>query len=656
MDRTAEHLIADLIRLLHRNASAEEMAQRLVQAEALPDDTPGKSGAIELVRMAMAVRNRLELQQQSEQGMLAVIDSAKDLSSRLDLTGLLHAIVTRARNLLGSQLTWLTVYDADSDEFRVRVSDGAISGSTTQMTAARNLGVAGVVMSTRLPFATSDYLHDTRFVHDPVLDETFRNEGIEALVGVPLVFDDEVIGLLFVADRYHRTHTALNVSILCTLATHAAVAIHNAQAFERANAALKKADLARAERERHVREMQGAAEAHEQLTSLLARGATLGTLCHSIAQLLGGDVLVIDEASQVIGRGMAQDHGGVAAQAYAPHDAHSNAIASATRESRLAGRSVLAWEADGELCRVHAVIGGNDVLGAVLLFRREDLSEVSIRTFERSASIIAIVLLSQERLEAEKVRDVSALLRSLISPRQDEPALALERAERFALDLSQPLCLVLIETEILKPGFVARRLRAQKRFSDLVLDEVDGVVAIVCRATEAQDIVRDFAVASQREFCEGYRGVVSRPVQSPAEIPGLYATLRRALVVLGRIGVRGKILHQNEMALYSVLFETHDGASLNTFIHASIGKLIAHDEKRGSDLTRTMLSYFDSNQNATSTAAQLGIHVNTVRQRLANIEELLGYWGSPNRALEIHVALRLWSLNMRDGTSPAQQE
>jgi hypothetical protein len=42
-----------------------------------------------------------------------------------------------------------------------------------------------------------------------------------------------------------------------------------------------------------------------------------------------------------------------------------------------------------------------------------------------------------------------------------------------------------------------------------------------------------------------------------------------------------------------------------------------------------------------------------VRQRLANIEELLGYWGSPNRALELHVALRLWSLNRRDERNPA---
>ena len=40
----------------------------------------------------------------------------------------------------------------------------------------------------------------------------------------------------------------------------------------------------------------------------------------------------------------------------------------------------------------------------------------------------------------------------------------------------------------------------------------------------------------------------------------------------------------------------------------------------------------------------MGIHVNTVRQRLATIEDLLGAWGHASRALEIHIALRLWSL------------
>lgn len=644
--QTPDAIASDLIGLLHRNASAEEFAACLAHVEALPDALQRKSGLVELVRMAMALRNRLELHEQRERGMLAVIESAQDLSGRLDLTGLLRAIVSRARKLMGAHLCWLTIYDAASGEFQVVVADGALSERTGKMTAGRNLGVAGIVMSTRLPFFTPDYLHDNRFAHDAALDDTFRDEGVAALVGAPLMCDDNVIGLLFVADRYHRTHTALNVSILCTLATHAAVAINNAKAFAEAKTALENADLARAELERHARDVQEAAEAHEQLTSLLAKGASLGALCESVAQLLHGSVLVLDEAHQVISRATAPGYDGTAAQAYAPHNEHSAALAQALRESRQAGRSAVAYAHGGELCRAIAVIGGNDMLGAVLVFRHNDLREISVRTFERSSSVIGIVLLSQERVEANKSRDVSTLLHTLISPRQDEPALTRDRAERFGLDLSQPMSLMVVEMEQPRPGFWARRLRAGAPLSDLVMDEVDGVLVIVCGATKAQDVLEKFTTFAKGELGDAYRGVLSRPVREPAEMPALYATLRRALSVLGRLGMRGSIVGQNEMALYSVLFETHDQASLNTFLNAAIGAVVGHDKRRGSDLTATLLAYFDNNQNAKTTAARMGIHVNTVRQRLASVEELLGHWGSASRALEIHVALRLWSLGM----------
>jgi DNA-binding PucR family transcriptional regulator len=138
--------------------------------------------------------------------------------------------------------------------------------------------------------------------------------------------------------------------------------------------------------------------------------------------------------------------------------------------------------------------------------------------------------------------------------------------------------------------------------------------------------------------------VMSRPALAPAELPALYAALRRGLSVLARLGMRAVVVAQNEMALYSVLFETHDQSSLAAFLDATIGPVTSHDSKRGSELTSTLATYFDSNQNAKATASRMGIHVNTVRQRLASVEELLGHWGNASRALEIHMALRLWSL------------
>jgi GAF domain-containing protein len=634
----------ELVRMLHQGAGADEFAKCLADLEALKAATPNRAALVETVRMAMAVRNRLDLQQQRERGLMAVIQSAEDLSSRLDLDGLLAAIVARARELLGCEVGWLSVLDTERDEFRVVTADGALRQATTVMMVHHDRGVASVVMSSRLPFTTADYLQDRRFSHDPVLDETFREEGLVALAGVPLIWDGEVIGLLFVADRYPRTHTAQSISILCTLATHGAVAVRNARDFERANAALEKANEARAELERYARGIQAAADAHERMTSLLARGASLAALCQTVAELLGGSVLVLDEAAHPLSRGCAQGYSGGAAAAYRPHGETSAELARAFRSSRQLGRSVVAYEDQGETCRVMAVIGGDDVLGSLVLFHQGPLEEVMVRTFERSSSVIGIVLLSQERLEAARNRGASTLLRSLLSPRPEEAAVLANRAEQQGFDLQQPLALMLVHVDAASAMYAARSLRTTDSLSTALVDDVAGRIVVLCGATRAQDVQQAVCKWATQHVATDFSGVISRPLRGAAEIPAAYATLARALPVLARLGVKRDIVTQNELALYSTLFETHDQASLTSFLDATIGPLLAHDRKRNSGLAPTLLSYFDSNQNATTTAERLGIHVNTVRQRLAATEELLGHWGNATRAMEIHIALRLWDL------------
>jgi DNA-binding PucR family transcriptional regulator len=144
---------------------------------------------------------------------------------------------------------------------------------------------------------------------------------------------------------------------------------------------------------------------------------------------------------------------------------------------------------------------------------------------------------------------------------------------------------------------------------------------------------------------------LSKPAAQAEELPALYTTLRRALFVSRRLGVTG-ILGQSELALYSVLFETQDETSLDAFLETTIGTLLAHDRKKSSELASTLLCYFDANRNARLVAKRMTIHVNTVRQRLTTIEEMLGHLGNPTRALEIHMALRLWALSKRSDLLP----
>jgi GAF domain-containing protein len=638
-------LIANtLIELLHRAAPAEDFAQQLARVEALPAGRPDKASLVETVRMAMAVRNRMEVLQQREQGMVALMESAQDLSERLELSNLLAAIVARTRHLLGSDMAWISELDEARGVFQALASDGGLTRNSVAMNIRSDKGVASVVMATRTPFTTPDYLHDTRFSHDPRFDDIFRAEGVCALVGVPVIWQDGVIGLLFAADRYPRVHTTQNIAILRTLATHGALALKNARDFERINMALGKADEARSELERHVRGVQAAADAHEEITLLLARGASLATLCQAVAGLLGGSLLVLDELNQVISQGVAEGYAGTAAQRYQPHGKHSADLARALRQARQSGRSAQAYEADGEICRAMPVIGGDDALGALVLFHQNPLEEVAERTFERSSSVIGIVLLSQERQEASNHRDMSALMRALVSPRQDELAVLRNRAERFGLDLTQPLSLMMIELNGPSAGFVARRLLQTPESKPCLIDDIDGIVVVLCSTTRALELRQALSQWIHREVGKAYLGVISRPMASSAELPSVFATIRRSMGVLRRLGLQEQLISQNELALYSTLFETHDASSLEQFLEASIGPLIQHDRKRNTALTTTLLCFFDCNQNARTAAQRLNIHVNTVRQRLTTIEGLLGHLGQASRALEIHVALRLWSL------------
>lgn len=640
---TGEKLLSTLIGLLHQGAPAEDFALCLAEAEALPAGHPARAALVEGVRMAMAVRNRLELFQQREQGMLAVMESAQDLSGRLDLDNLLAAIVTRARNLLGADMAWISALDEERGIFQSLALEGGLTQGSIAMGIRSDMGTASIVMATRKPFATADYLHDDRFPHDPRFDDIFRAEGIAAMVGVPLIWQDEVIGLLFAANRYPRVHTTQNIAILSTLAIYAAVALKNARDFERLGSALARADEARSELQRHVRAVQAAADAHARITSLLARGASLATICQTVAGLLHGGVLVLDEAAQVIGQGVAEGYAGSAAARYRPHGEHSAELSRALHAARQSGRSVPAYELEGETCRVMPVIGGDDMIGTLALFHREPLAEVEERTFERSASVIGMQLLAQERQEAGKSRDMSALLRALVWPRRGGIDGLANGAGRFGLDLGTSMTLLLAELDGPSAAYAVRRLLQDGAMERCLVDELDGAVAIVCATTRVPEMRQAFADWARREAV-GYRGVVSRPAAAPTELPALYAAMKRALGILGRLGVRGQLVGQNELALYSTLFETHDLNSLEQFLDASIGPLLAYDRKRDTALAATLLCYLDCNQNAKLAAQRLDLHVNTIRQRLATIENLLGHWGQASRALEIHVALRLWSL------------
>jgi DNA-binding PucR family transcriptional regulator len=74
--------------------------------------------------------------------------------------------------------------------------------------------------------------------------------------------------------------------------------------------------------------------------------------------------------------------------------------------------------------------------------------------------------------------------------------------------------------------------------------------------------------------------------------------------------------------------------------------VLDYDARRGTELVRTLRTYFESGSSLTRAKDVLHVHVNTVVQRLDRIASLLGPdWQTPERALELQLALRVLTIS-----------
>ncbi len=191
-------------------------------------------------------------------------------------------------------MTYLSLNDEGEGASYMKVTDGALSAEFRTLRLPLGTGLLGLVAQTGAPYFTSDYQNDERFVHRRFVDDAVADEGIRAILGVPLVLEGRVIGALLATHRTVRPFPPEEVSLLTSFAAHAAVALENARLFaelDEANALLREQTEA----------VEEAARAHDQLTGLLVHRSTLAEVVAVLTEVLGGGrVAVLDTDGRVL--------------------------------------------------------------------------------------------------------------------------------------------------------------------------------------------------------------------------------------------------------------------------------------------------------------------------------------------------------------------
>ncbi|MEV6206814.1 GAF domain-containing protein [Kitasatospora sp. NPDC051914] len=610
-----------LIDLLASGAATEDFAEVLAEARRQGAPAPVLAEIDTATWQALRVHRTLRQHRRREAELTALFDTAGDLAASRDLDAVLQAIVRRARMLLGTDTAYLTLPDEEAGDTYMRVTDGSVSQLFQNLRLSLGDGLGGLVAQTARPYATPDYRTDERFHHTGTIDAGVLDEGLVAIIGVPLLLGGQVIGVLFAADRTPRAFSPEEVALLCTLAAHAAVALDTANALADTRDAL--ADLAAANHviQAHAAAVQRAEQAHDRLTDLVLRGAEVGDVAAEVATLLGGEVAVHDtEGHQLTGR-----PGG--------HDGLAEALSASRAEGRAVRRGQ-DW-----IC---AVLAGQDLLGGLVLRGRPDLDDADRRIFERASVVTALLLLLRRSVAETENRVRGELLADLLTAPGRDPAGLTARGRRLGVDLGRPHLVLVAATD---PADRARLAGAASRylFGTRGISAEHGEAVVLLLPDDGSPPDRAAAEAAERlarlAGCPVTVGA-GGPAAGPAALAAAHGEGVRCVRALRVLGREGHGASAAGLGFLGVLLG--DGHDVGAFVGSVLGPLVDYDARRGTELVRTLRAYFDCGGSLTRAKDELHVHVNTVVQRLDRIEVLLGPdWNSPERSLELQLALRL---------------
>ncbi|WP_062346649.1 helix-turn-helix domain-containing protein [Herbidospora yilanensis] len=607
------------LELLAREASAVEFEGPVLQARAAGAD-PATLEKLEREKVAaLRIRAVMRRRARREAELSALFDTAKDLAGLRDIDAVLAAIVRRVRGLLGTDVAYLTLNDAERGDTYMRVTDGVISARFRSVRLPLGAGLGGLVAQTGEGYATSDYFADERFRHTITIDDAVTEEGLVAILGVPLRLGGQVIGVLFAADRGARPFAREEIALLSSLAAHASVAIDTARLLEETRAALTELSEANRLIRNHSTAIERAADAHDRMTGLVLRGGGVEDVAAVVTEVIGGRLTVLDGT----GEPLAGDPGDV-----------DPSVSDAARASRALGRSV----ERGRNLIASVDVGGSESapLCTLVLRTAGPVADTDRRILERAALVTALLLLFRRSVADAEGRVRGELLDDLIA-RPDLAGLP-DRARRLGLDLAEPHVLVTVTHDGQRERAAFWASSEAALTGGLATARGDEVVLLLPGDKPGVTAKR---VAAELSASLG-RPATAGAAQAGSDVAAAYEEARRcasALLALGRAGDGAGAAELGFVGL--VIGEGRDVAG---FVQGAIGAVADYDERKGTQLVQTLAAYFACGGQLTRTAEALHIHVNTVTQRLDRIRRLLGDdWQEPERALEIQLALRLGS-------------
>ena len=380
--------------------------------------------------------------------------------------------------------------------------------------------------------------------------------------------------------------------------------------------------------------LQRSAAIHDRFTSIALSGGGLRQIAEALAELVGRPVAIVDAQDTIQWR--TSDEAPVG-------------------ESGLPGSVV----GNGGGAIIQPIQVGAERYGAILVAGDEAvLGPDRLEAIEYAATVAALRQV-QTRAVAEADRRFQAVcLEELITGHVADRSVLMERAAAFAWDLTTPRAVLLADVEAIagrpfsalagtpEEGALRHRLAEAARASlapgSIVWERSREIGALVSAGPSGP---REIGAALQAEAGRRLPGIVvsvgiGRAALDPLELHRSFGEARRALSIGRWAHGPGEVTAFDHLGL-DLLLVAVPAAEAQAFCTDVLGRLEAYDAAHGTSLVAT-LETFLATRNAALAARRLYLHYNTLKNRLAKIEEIMGpCLDDPDRCLSLALALRL---------------
>jgi anti-sigma regulatory factor (Ser/Thr protein kinase)/putative methionine-R-sulfoxide reductase with GAF domain len=145
--------------------------------------------------------------------------------SELDLEDLLDELLRRIQDALEVDTVAILLLDESTDELVARAARGLEEEVEQGVRIPLGKGFAGRIASERVPI----FIEEVN--HADILNPILREKGIRSIIGVPLIVEGDLVGVMHVASLTPRIFGERDLAVLWLAAARAAPAIERARLF-----------------------------------------------------------------------------------------------------------------------------------------------------------------------------------------------------------------------------------------------------------------------------------------------------------------------------------------------------------------------------------------------------------------------------------------